>query len=167
MTRPSANGWPRRWGSTDQWAASSTRDAAWLLQSRVMRVDMRNLISIAAAMMVSACATTPVPPIRPDLPTAIQRVFSARPDLALALNRQLPPTSLKAQRAESGGWYIAVVTEGSGRPGILGATCVLVQDNGRMSVSELNVPIGTEVMSIYLPNCTGVRSHADRRPIIR
>ena len=102
--------------------------------------------------LIAACARAAAPA---GAAAAIDAVLSQNPELADRLNGSLPPTTLEAERSEAGGWHVAVLNWGSGRPGILSAECFTVSAAGevRRTGQFRNRELGSEVRRIDVATC--------------
>ena len=72
---------------------------------------------------------------------AIEKVKQTFPELADYPSDTLPPKSIQTEEAD-GGWYVAFIQEGSGRP-IIGAKCYFVDDNGAVIQTGTYTPADT------------------------
>ncbi len=106
-----------------------------------------------AASLAAACASGPV---QASSQQATQAVLSAHPELSARLARDLPPSTLETAARADGGWSVAVLTWGSGRPGILAAECFAVTAAGevRPAGQFRNSDLGREVRRVDLATCT-------------
>lgn len=96
----------------------------------------------------------------PGRADAIQLVIRAHPELRGFDSRSLPPSTIESAPILNGGWYVAFVQKGSGRPGILNARCFLVDRLGSVtSVGTIFVPLSEQVDEIDLSNCGRKTSH--------
>ena len=91
---------------------------------------------------------------------AIAMVILKHPELRDFSYGTLPPTSIETAPVPNGGWHVAFVQRGSGRPGILDARCFRVDGRGKVSsVGTIFVRLHEQVNEINLSNCAGKASH--------
>lgn len=105
--------------------------------------------------LAAGCATAAEPM---NQRAAVGAVLAARPDLAERLAGALPPTTLEAARGEGGGWNVAVLSWGSGRPGILAAECFAVASDGAVRISGQfrNRDLAAEIRLIDPASCSAL-----------
>ena len=65
---------------------------------------------------------------------AIAMVILKHPELRDFSYGTLPPSSIETAPVPNGGWHVAFVQRGSGRPGILNARCFRVDGRGCQSI---------------------------------
>lgn len=86
---------------------------------------------------------------------AIATIKNTFPELNDYPSDQLPPRSIKTEKADNG-WYVGFVQEGSGRP-IISAKCFFVDNNKSVAkISEFNPNINDNALNISPKTCTAI-----------
>jgi len=85
---------------------------------------------------------------------AIYAIQAKNPELKEYPSNQLPPKSIKTEKAENG-WYVGFMQEGSGRP-VLAVKCFLIDDKQNITVVGEYVPaLGADESGVFSPKtCT-------------
>jgi len=85
---------------------------------------------------------------------AVQAIKDKNPELKEYPNDQLPPKSIKTEKAENG-WYVGFMQEGSGKP-VLAVKCFLIDNKQNITVTGEYVPaLGADESGVFSPKtCT-------------
>lgn len=126
-------------------------------------MNCRGLTILLSPLAIAACTTTPTAQ-QMSLPRAIDLVLTHEKDIATELQAGLPPASLEARSASGGGWEIAILRWGSGRPGVLAAECFHVDQHEVVRRSGRFVPDEGTTYQLDLRTCTGVFETTRPRP---